>query len=245
MVRRPQRPGIAVWLVILAGCTTRSTPPVAPPSEVRAKPVAAQPDAVVSQPVEVEAPEAPVAPRPRLRVEPESISLSPDDPGVQLLVSREGSRADLTGSAPWVVEPEGVVSVSESGYVRPVSAGEASLRFRQGDEEVEVPVSVADRSERAWDFAEDVVPLFTRYGCNTGGCHGKAAGQNGFHLSLFGYDPEGDYLAISRDAAGRRIDRMDPESSLLLQKATGLVSHGGGLRFSGSVGRVPDSAGLD
>ncbi len=167
-----------------------------------------------------------------LRVEPKKIELAPDDQGVQLLVSREQSRADLTASALWSVEPDGIVSVSETGYVQPLSAGAATIRVRDGEVQGEVSVTVADRSDRAWDFASDLVPIFTRYGCNTGGCHGKAAGQNGFHLSLFGYDPEGDYLAVTRDATGRRIDLMEPESSLLLQKATGMAAHGGGMRFS-------------
>ena len=72
-------------------------------------------------------------------------------------------------------------------------------------------VTVGPASERLWDFAKDVVPILTRSGCNTGGCHGKADGQNGFHLSLFGYDPEGDYQAVTRDASGRRVSRVEPE----------------------------------
>jgi len=77
-------------------------------------------------------------------------------------------------------------------------------------------------------FTNDVVPTLTRLGCNSGGCHGKAAGQNGFKLSLFGFEPEEDYEHLKRDALGRRLNLTDPDQSLLLLKATGSVPHGGG-----------------
>src|SRR5205823_6051208 len=118
------------------------------------------------------------------------------------------------------------------GYCRPVGAGKVTVKGTVGDDRVEVVVTVAGVDERPWDFGPDLVPILTRFGCNTGGCHGKADGQNGFHLSLFGYDPEGDYRAITRDASGRRISRLLPEDSLLLRKATGRTPHGGGQRIT-------------
>lgn len=81
-------------------------------------------------------------------------------------------------------------------------------------------------------FASDVVPILTRRGCNSGGCHGKATGQNGFKLSLFGFDPEFDHSAIVTAQRGRRIFPADPGFSLLLKKATGAVPHGGGRRIT-------------
>ena len=81
------------------------------------------------------------------------------------------------------------------------------------------------------DFAQDIVPLLTRHGCNAGGCHGKASGQNGFRLSLFGFDPAFDHEAIVQQSRGRRIFPAAPAKSLLLAKATGQVPHGGGRRF--------------
>lgn len=80
-------------------------------------------------------------------------------------------------------------------------------------------------------FRNDVMPVFLRAGCNTGGCHGSARGQDGFGLSLFGFDPAGDYQRITREMSGRRINLAVPEESLLLQKATGSVPHTGGERF--------------
>ena len=81
-------------------------------------------------------------------------------------------------------------------------------------------------------FEADVVPLLTKLGCNSGGCHGKAEGQNGFKLSLLGFEPDQDYEAIVQEARGRRLLPSSPGSSLLLLKATGTLAHGGGKRLA-------------
>jgi Protein of unknown function (DUF1553)/Protein of unknown function (DUF1549) len=83
-------------------------------------------------------------------------------------------------------------------------------------------------------FERDVEPILTRAGCNAGACHGKASGQNGFKLSLLGFDPEFDHIAIAREAGGRRVLQAMPEQSLLLQKATAELPHGGGRRIDPS-----------
>ncbi len=77
-------------------------------------------------------------------------------------------------------------------------------------------------------FVHDVEPLLTRLGCNQGSCHGKGAGQNGFRLSFRGYAPEMDYLWLTREYDGRRIDTANPANSLLLLKPLGKAPHGGG-----------------
>jgi hypothetical protein len=82
------------------------------------------------------------------------------------------------------------------------------------------------------DFERHVMGLFGRMGCNAGSCHGSFQGKGGFRLSLFGYEPDRDYEALTHDAQGRRINPADPDSSLLLLKATGAVEHGGTRRFS-------------
>ncbi|MBA4190344.1 MAG: S-layer protein [Planctomycetaceae bacterium] len=81
-------------------------------------------------------------------------------------------------------------------------------------------------------FDTDVVPLLTKLGCNSGGCHGKAEGQNGFRLSLLGFEPEQDYEAIVKEARGRRLVPSAPAASLFLLKATGTLAHGGGKRLA-------------
>lgn len=83
----------------------------------------------------------------------------------------------------------------------------------------------------SWSFRNDVQPVLTKAGCNSGACHGAAAGKNGFHLSLRGYDDEGDYWTLTRQFLGRRINPADPAHSLMLLKPTTALPHKGGLRF--------------
>jgi hypothetical protein len=173
----------------------------------------------------------PVASEPVVALSPVSATLKPGDLGLQLLVEgwgEHGGRRDLTGEVRWKVEPAGVVTIEPGGYARPREPGTATVRAVMDDQSAEATITVLGEVERPWDFDNDIVPLFTRHGCNTGGCHAKAAGQNGFHLSLFGYDPAGDYQALVREAGGRRVSRLDPDHSLVLRKATGRVPHGGG-----------------
>ncbi|MCA8992194.1 MAG: DUF1553 domain-containing protein [Planctomycetaceae bacterium] len=81
------------------------------------------------------------------------------------------------------------------------------------------------------DFERDVQPVLTRFGCNSGPCHGKQRGQNGFQLSLRGFDSDFDYAALTHEALSRRVVLTRPEQSLLLKKATGELPHGGGVRL--------------
>lgn len=82
-----------------------------------------------------------------------------------------------------------------------------------------------------WSFQRHVIPILTKAGCNTGGCHGALAGKGGFRLSLSAYDPTADFLNITRDALGRRIETGDPLHSLLLTKPTAAMPHKGGRRL--------------
>ena len=90
----------------------------------------------------------------------------------------------------------------------------------------------AAASPSAVYFGTEVVPILTKLGCNGGGCHGKATGQNGFRLSLFGFEPEFDYEAIVKESRGRRLSLAAPDQSLLLAKATATMPHGGGRRLA-------------
>lgn len=89
----------------------------------------------------------------------------------------------------------------------------------------------AAQGAKAFKFELDIQPILTARGCNSGPCHGKARGQNGFALSLLAFDPDFDYPALVSEARGRRIFPGAPEQSLLLQKATGQLPHGGGVRI--------------
>src|SRR5438128_326896 len=81
------------------------------------------------------------------------------------------------------------------------------------------------------NFANDVVPIFTRFGCNSGACHGKSGGQNGFQLSLLGFEPAEDYDFIVKEGRGRRVNSTLVDASLLLRKASGTIAHGGGSKI--------------
>lgn len=98
-----------------------------------------------------------------------------------------------------------------------------------------VPIRADDADSKSGaatpSFLRDVVPILTRYGCNSGGCHGKATGQNGFRLSLLGFEPDFDHVALLREGRGRRVFPGSPDGSLLLAKAIGKVPHGGGTRI--------------
>jgi hypothetical protein len=114
----------------------------------------------------------------------------------------------------------------------PVADGKTELVVAYGGQSVKVPVSVAGAAASPpLSFRLDVMPVFMRAGCNTGSCHGAARGKDGFRISLFGFDPEGDYHRITREMSGRRLNLAVPADSTLIDKATGSVQHTGGKRF--------------
>ena len=94
-----------------------------------------------------------------------------------------------------------------------------------------VPVVSSLAASEKLSFTNDIVPIFTKSGCANSNCHGSIRGQAGFKLSLFGYEPQLDYQAIVKDQDGRRIDRNNPQQSLILRKPTFAIPHGGGERF--------------
>ena len=203
-------------------------PPVEPASAAVAR--AATPEV---------APPPPVATVPRLAVSPGASTLEPGDPGVQFRATwtPEGADAawrDVTAASRWSVEPRTVATIDAGGYLTPLASGKATVVARHDGASVRAEVIVesgGDSAARGWDFGQDIVPILTRAGCNVGGCHGRADGQNGFHLSLFGYDPAGDFQAVARDGGARRVSRFDPEASLIVLKATGQTPHAGGPRI--------------
>jgi hypothetical protein len=148
------------------------------------------------------------------------------------LVNSQGITRDVTGSVSVKAADAGVIAV-EGQTIRPHADGETTLIVELGQIRQEVPVVVKQgTSARAVSFRLDVMPIFMKHGCNNGSCHGAARGKDGFHLSLFGYDPAGDYYRLTRQLVGRRIDLAVPEQSLLLEKSLGAVNHTGGKRFA-------------
>ena len=131
----------------------------------------------------------------------------------------------LTSSDPKVVKIEGTTVI-------PLTNGTATVTAKSGERMATAQVTVVGTDHPfEWSFRNHVQPVLAKMGCSSGACHGAAAGQNGFKLSLRGYDDEGDFLALTRHALGRRIIPSDPGRSLLLLKPTGAVPHKGGTRF--------------
>ena len=117
----------------------------------------------------------------------------------------------------------------EDNIIKPVTDGETELKIEFAGRTLTVPVKVEKATEeRPIRFSLDVMPTFTKGGCNAGACHGASSGKDGFALSLFGFDPNGDYDRITRENLGRRINLALPHDSLLLEKGTGRVTHTGG-----------------
>jgi hypothetical protein len=170
-----------------------------------------------------------------LAATPTSINLAGSDDSRQLILTGTltgGSPQDLTGNVTYEVADTKVVRVSPSGRVIPLANGATTITARYGDNKVSIPV----KSDKMGDnlpinFTNHVVPIFTKLGCNSGGCHGKSGGQNGFALSLLGFVPEMDYNSLVNENRGRRLLPSSPENSLLLLKATGAMAHGGGKRM--------------
>lgn len=151
--------------------------------------------------------------------------------GQQLLVSDNGR--DITRDATYASTNPAVAKVDAKGYVTPAGDGSAVIQITRGNDKLEVPVTVKGfgSTGRGVDFRTEVMPLLSKHGCNAGGCHGKASGQNGFKLSLFGFDTQFDYEAIAREGRGRRLFLANPDASLFLMKGAGKVPHGGGKRL--------------
>ena len=142
------------------------------------------------------------------------------------------SAADVTRTAKYAIQPEGILQIDETGLVTPLADGEAVITAQQGDHSANIKVLVSGfASPLPLSFRNQVVPIFTKLGCNGGGCHGKSGGQNGFKLSLLGFYPEDDYEFLRKESRGRRIFPGAPAESLLLTKATGRTPHGGGKRM--------------
>ncbi|RFC45508.1 MAG: Protein of unknown function DUF1553/DUF1549/Ig-like domain (group 2) [Verrucomicrobia bacterium] len=151
----------------------------------------------------------------------------------QQLVVTSGPSRDVTHDVQWSVSPGGVVAFDGGGFLKPVADGQATVSVSHSDGSIgSIRVRVQQSAEpQPINFTNDVVPILTRYGCNGGGCHGKSGGQNGFRLSLLGYEPWNDFDYLTRESRGRRIFPAVPERSLLLTKATGETPHGGGARM--------------
>ena len=177
-----------------------------------------------------------------VEVEPAEITLPNADQSVQVLVTlkmSDGTQRDATHTARYKsIEQSAKIAAIELGYVTPKGDGSAVFEVAVDDAVQGKPVVGSLKVTvlnftvpRQIHFVNEIEPILTKAGCNAGGCHGKQGGQNGFALSLLGFDSNKDYDSIVREGRGRRVFPAAPNQSLLLTKAIGAMAHGGGHRF--------------
>ncbi|MEM8945146.1 MAG: DUF1553 domain-containing protein [Planctomycetota bacterium] len=181
-----------------------------------------------------------------LAVYPETITLdhaSDFQRPIAIATRADGVTLDVTKLASWrlsdtLATAEAIAFVDGELSAQADGAAELIAEFAGLSADVQVVAHNIDNSKSV-SYRHDVIPIFLRTSCNSGGCHGSSRGKDGFRLSLFGFDPAGDHHRLTRELATRRLNLALPEESLLLLKATGAVPHTGGKRLE------PDSVYYD
>src|SRR2546423_184554 len=168
-----------------------------------------------------------------IRIAPADVVLAKTGDSQHFLVlarTTDGQDEDVTSRCEIISSAPDVVSIDPAnGLINGRQRGQAEIRAQFDGLRSSTSVKVGDRvSEVAVRFSQDVISVLTIKGCNSSGCHGSPAGQNGFKLSLFGYDTAADHEMIVRKHNGRRVDLANPERSLLLRKPSFDIPHGGG-----------------
>ncbi len=176
-----------------------------------------------------------------LKVEPsineKGVTIRGRDARQQIFVSgvySTGQFRDFTRKVAYDAQPAGIIKVDASGVVLPVADGTATITAKDATTGLSatLAVTVSDMvGDLPINFTNQIVPIFTKLGCNGGGCHGKSSGQNGFKLSLLGFYPDEDFEFLVKEARGRRLFPSSPGQSLLLTKPVGRSPHGGGKRM--------------
>jgi hypothetical protein len=150
---------------------------------------------------------------------------------VVVATREDGVTLDVTGQASIKLGDDKLCKLDRN-VLTPVADGNTTLNVEYQGLKAESTVEVKGAAtDRGISFQLDIMPVFMRGGCNTGSCHGAARGKDGFRLSLFGFDPQGDYFRVTRELGTRRINLGSPKDSLLMEKSIGSVPHTGGKRF--------------
>ena len=184
------------------------------------------------------------------RVQDGGFVISGRDASQQLIVSGKystGQLRDLSRSATYTVSPADVVNVDSTGHVTPIQEGTASIHVKAAEGiDATVNVTVTDiKIDKPVNFPNQVTPIFTKYGCNGGGCHGKSGGQNGFALSLLGFEPPEDYEYLVKEGRGRRLFPSAPRSEFAAVESHGQVASRRWSSHRRRLARVPLAAPLD
>ena len=165
------------------------------------------------------------------RVYPESIVISNhrDKQGLVAQVRfSDGITEDVTDKVELIVADESVVDW-HGDHLSGKADGQTTVAVSFGGFSKTIPVNVSGAVlDPQISFTNEIVPVLSKVGCNAGSCHGAARGKDGFQLSLYGFDPAGDFFRLTREMPGRRIDLANPSECLLISKATGDVAHTGG-----------------
>ncbi|HEY6168141.1 MAG TPA: DUF1549 domain-containing protein [Verrucomicrobiae bacterium] len=169
-----------------------------------------------------------------VQVYPPTVNLTSRQDRQSLVVQAtyaDGVTRDVTADAKITLGNKSLAKLTKA-VLTPVADGATDLKVSFGGKTLTVPVKVEKSAvEEPISFTKDVVPALSKAGCNTGSCHGSSRGKDGFRLSLFGYDPDGDYKRVTREQLTRRINLALPEESLMVEKGAGLVPHTGGQTF--------------
>lgn len=238
---------LRVAAVILGAEPAATSPAAAPPAPPAEKPAAAPPAAVPPAKPDTPAPPPPAPPVPTpsppliltaLQVEPARLVLQGKWAAYGIVVTgqlADGSVRDLSAAAQCTSANPAVAAVGPDGIIRPVADGEVPItvvaKLGESTASATVVVTVKEAASESTSFLRDVMPLFTKLGCNAIPCHGSTLGQGGFRLSMFGAEPDADYESLAKLHLGRRINRIEPLKSLVLLKATNTVAHTGGAKI--------------
>jgi len=144
----------------------------------------------------------------------------------------DGSLRDLTPLCDVSCKTADLVAIEAGGYVTARKNGTSTLVVKAGTQTIDVPLVVKDTDKpQPVSFRNDVIAALNVGGCNSGACHGTPSGKGGFKLSLRGFDPDADFIQLTRDVLGRRTERQRPDASLVMLKALGKIPHEGGQRY--------------
>jgi hypothetical protein len=171
-----------------------------------------------------------------LRADPATVRLRGPSARYSLLITgrtADGRLIDRTHVARFQSLDPRIVRGSTGGLLQAVTDGATTVQVQAEGRTLQISVTVeGSTATRRLNFENDLEPILSRFSCNSSGCHGKAEGQNGFKLSVFGFDPSADYISLTKESRGRRVFPAAPEQSLLLRKMTGQMPHGGGARIA-------------
>jgi hypothetical protein len=170
----------------------------------------------------------------RLIVQPASIELTTSRDRQTIIAQRvlaNGITEDVSEKLNIKIANPALAKV-EGRKIVPIADGETTITVSIDNLTAQIPVKISAASTTPpLSFKNDVMPVFSKSGCNAGSCHGAARGKDGFRLSLYGFDPKGDYHRLTREMPGRRVSLATPAECLLIDKSVGAVPHSGGTLF--------------